>query len=211
MDSNLLAVGALICRRPRLRLHQRFSRRGQFDCHGCLDARALARQGGHLGGVLQFRGGLHLRHGGRQDRRRRPRRLSTSSRFSVIFAGLIGAIVWDLITWYSGCRPAPRTRSSAATPERLWPRRGFAAMILSGWTKTLIFIVLAPLIGLVLAFVIMVGDPVDVPAGPRQAAWTSGSDVSSSFRRRLTASATAVTTRRRRWGSSPARWWPAAT
>ena len=25
-----------------------------------------------------------------------------SSRFAVIFAGLIGAIVWDLITWYYG-------------------------------------------------------------------------------------------------------------
>src|SRR5687768_14106114 len=28
----------------------------------------------------------------------------------VIFAGLIGAIGWDLLTWCSGCRHLPRTR-----------------------------------------------------------------------------------------------------
>ena len=30
--------------------------------------------------------------------------------FAVIFAGLIGAIVWDLITWYTACPRARRTR-----------------------------------------------------------------------------------------------------
>src|SRR6476619_6135166 len=58
--------------------------------------------------------------------------------FAVIFAGLIGAIVWDLITWYFGL-----------------PTSSSHAIIASGWTKTLIFIVLAPLIGMVLGFTIM--------------------------------------------------------
>ena len=49
-------------RRPRLRLHQRLSRRGQFDRDGRLDARAVAGQGGHLGGVLQLRGRVPRRH-----------------------------------------------------------------------------------------------------------------------------------------------------
>jgi PiT family inorganic phosphate transporter len=35
-------------------------------------------------------------------------------------------------------------------------KAGFGAIILSGWTKTLIFIVLAPLIGMVLGFAIMI-------------------------------------------------------
>ena len=30
--------------------------------------------------------------------------------FAVIFAGLIGAIVWDLITWHTACRRARRMR-----------------------------------------------------------------------------------------------------
>jgi phosphate/sulfate permease len=32
----------------------------------------------------------------------------------MIFAGLIGAIVWNMITWLLGCRRAPRTPCSAA-------------------------------------------------------------------------------------------------
>jgi len=30
--------------------------------------------------------------------------------FAVIFAGLFGAIVWDLITWHFGCRRVRPTR-----------------------------------------------------------------------------------------------------
>ena len=43
-------------------------------------------------------------------------------------------------------------------------KAGFGAIILSGWTKTLIFIVLAPLIGLVLGFGAHGRDPLDLPA-----------------------------------------------
>src|SRR5215213_5544373 len=76
--------------------------------------------------------------------------------FSVSFAGLIGAIVWDLITGYFGLP----TRSSHALiggyAGAAVAKAGFGAIIVAGWTKTLIFIVLAPLIGLVLGFLIMV-------------------------------------------------------
>ena len=70
--------------------------------------------------------------------------------FSVIFAGLIGAIVWDLITLV--LRPADELL--ARVDRRIWraprsPRPGFSAIIPAGWTKTLVFIVLAPMIGLV--------------------------------------------------------------
>ena len=34
---------------------------------------------------------------------------------TVIFAGLVGAILWNLLTWPVGCPPAPRTRCSAAS------------------------------------------------------------------------------------------------
>jgi PiT family inorganic phosphate transporter len=30
--------------------------------------------------------------------------------FAVVFGGLSGAIIWDLITWFSACRPVRRTR-----------------------------------------------------------------------------------------------------
>jgi PiT family inorganic phosphate transporter len=32
---------------------------------------------------------------------------------TVIFGGLIGAIVWNLLTWFLGCLPVRRTRCSA--------------------------------------------------------------------------------------------------
>ncbi len=42
-------------------------------------------------------------------------------------------------------------------------KAGFSAIIVAGWTKTLIFIVVAPLIGLVVGLALMIGDLLDVP------------------------------------------------
>jgi PiT family inorganic phosphate transporter len=72
--------------------------------------------------------------------------------FSVIFAGLVGAIVWDLITWYVGLPTSSSHALIGGYAGAAVARAGLGAIILSGWTKTLIFIVLAPLIGLVLGF-----------------------------------------------------------
>ncbi len=75
--------------------------------------------------------------------------------FAVIFSGLIGAIVWDLITWYYGLPTSSSHALIGGYAGAAVARAGFSAIIASGWTKTLIFIVLAPIIGLVLAFLIM--------------------------------------------------------
>jgi PiT family inorganic phosphate transporter len=72
--------------------------------------------------------------------------------FGVIFAGLVGAIVWDLITWYVGLPTSSSHALIGGYAGAAVARAGLGAIILSGWTKTLIFIVLAPLIGLVLGF-----------------------------------------------------------
>jgi PiT family inorganic phosphate transporter len=82
----------------------------------------------------------------------------------VILAGLMGAIIWDLITWYFGL---PTSSSHAliggyagAAMAQVTYTRGaanmFDAIILSGWQATMIFIVLAPLIGLTLAYFLMI-------------------------------------------------------
>jgi PiT family inorganic phosphate transporter len=81
----------------------------------------------------------------------------------VVLAGLFGAIAWDLLTWWWGL---PTSSSHAliggyagAAMARAALRYGVAAMpnviIPHGWTKTLIFIVVAPLMGLVLGFIFM--------------------------------------------------------
>jgi inorganic phosphate transporter, PiT family len=76
--------------------------------------------------------------------------------FSVIFAGLIGAIVWDLITWYYGLPTSSSHALIGGYGGAAVAKAGIAAILPAGWTKTLIFIVLAPLIGMTLGFLLMV-------------------------------------------------------
>src|SRR5262245_38476700 len=75
--------------------------------------------------------------------------------FAVIFAGLVGAITWDLITWYYGLPTSSSHALIGGYAGAAVAKAGWGAIIASGWTKTLIFIVLAPLIGMVLGFLLM--------------------------------------------------------
>jgi inorganic phosphate transporter, PiT family len=76
--------------------------------------------------------------------------------FAVIFAGLTGAIIWDLITWYYGLPTSSSHALIGGYAGAAVAKAGLGAIIFSGWTKTLIFIVLAPLIGMTLGFLLMV-------------------------------------------------------
>ena len=82
----------------------------------------------------------------------------------VILAGVIGAIVWDLITWWLGL---PTSSSHAliggyagATVARSAFLNGvggcFRGLILGKWPNTLAFIVLSPMIGMILSYTLMV-------------------------------------------------------
>src|SRR5436309_45217 len=77
--------------------------------------------------------------------------------FSVIFAGLVGAIVWDLITWYYGLPTSSSHALVGGYAGAAVAKAGFGAIITSGWTKTIIFIFLSPLIGLFAGLGLMVG------------------------------------------------------
>jgi inorganic phosphate transporter, PiT family len=77
--------------------------------------------------------------------------------FSVIFAGLAGAIIWDLITWYYGLPTSSSHALVGGYAGAAVAKAGFGAIILSGWTKTVIFIFLSPLIGLAAGLGLMVG------------------------------------------------------
>jgi PiT family inorganic phosphate transporter len=76
--------------------------------------------------------------------------------FGVIFGGLMGAIVWDLITWYFGLPTSSSHALIGGYAGAAVANAGWGVIITSGWTKTLIYIVLAPFIGLTLAFLITV-------------------------------------------------------
>ena len=82
----------------------------------------------------------------------------------VVLAGLLGAIIWDLLTWWWGL---PTSSSHAliggyagaamarATILRGW-NHAAEVIIPAGWTKTLLFIVLSPIIGLVIGYGAMI-------------------------------------------------------
>ncbi len=74
---------------------------------------------------------------------------------TVIFAGLTGAIVWDLVTWYYGLPTSSSHALFGGYAGAAIAKAGFIAIIPSGWTLTIIFIVLAPLIGLVVGLLLM--------------------------------------------------------
>jgi inorganic phosphate transporter, PiT family len=74
------------------------------------------------------------------------------STVDVIFAGLIGAIVWDLVTWYFGL---PSSSSHALIGGLIGSALlagGTSALVFSGIEKTLLFIPVSPGLGFGVAF-----------------------------------------------------------
>ncbi len=75
---------------------------------------------------------------------------------TVVLAGLTGAIVWDLVTWWLGLPTSSSHALVGGYGGAAVAKAGFSAIIASGWTKTLMFIVIAPLMGLTLALLLTV-------------------------------------------------------
>jgi PiT family inorganic phosphate transporter len=75
--------------------------------------------------------------------------------YTVILAGLLGAIVWNLITWFFGLPTSSSHALFGGYAGAAVAKAGFGAVILSGWIKTLIFIVVSPVIGLVVGLIVM--------------------------------------------------------
>jgi len=85
--------------------------------------------------------------------------IAADSRLWVLFAALIGAIIWNLITWYLGL---PTSSSHALIGgyggAAIAAYGGVSGLLKpAGWIKTLVFIVASPLIGFALGFTLMVG------------------------------------------------------
>jgi len=76
--------------------------------------------------------------------------------FAVIFAGLFGAIVWDLITWHYGLPTSSSHALIGGYAGAAIAEAGWSAIIPSGWTRTLVFIVVSPVVGLVAGLILMV-------------------------------------------------------
>ena len=74
----------------------------------------------------------------------------------VILAGLIGAIVWDLITWAWGLPTSSSHALIGGFAGAAVAKAGFGALIAGGLVKIGVFMILAPLVGLIVGFAMMV-------------------------------------------------------
>jgi len=75
----------------------------------------------------------------------------------VILAGLTGAILWDLLTWYLALPTSSSHALIGGYAGAAFAKAGFAGLVAGKWGITVAFIVLSPLIGMVAAYLLMVG------------------------------------------------------
>ncbi len=75
----------------------------------------------------------------------------------VILAGLLGAILWNLLTLFLALPTSSSHALIGGYAGAAIAKAGFGAILYAGWMKTLIFIVVAPLLGFVLSSVFLAG------------------------------------------------------
>jgi inorganic phosphate transporter, PiT family len=75
----------------------------------------------------------------------------------VLLAGLMGAILWDILTWYLAFPTSSSHALIGGYAGAAFAKAGFEGLVAGKWGITLAFIVLSPLIGLVAAYLLMVG------------------------------------------------------
>jgi PiT family inorganic phosphate transporter len=75
---------------------------------------------------------------------------------AVIFAGLLGAICWNMITWYFGLPSSSSHALIGGYAGAAIVHAGFGVIIIGGWYKTLAFIALAPIIGIILGYILKI-------------------------------------------------------
>jgi PiT family inorganic phosphate transporter len=81
----------------------------------------------------------------------------TTTVLIVIFASLMGAIVWDLLTWWWGLPSSSSHALAGGLIGGTLPALGLHGLVADGIAKIAIFIVLSPVIGLVLGSAMMIG------------------------------------------------------
>jgi PiT family inorganic phosphate transporter len=73
----------------------------------------------------------------------------------VILCGLLGAIVWDLITWYFGLPTSSSHALIGGFAGAAVAKVGFSAIVTSGWVKTLVSMLVSPVLGLFVGLCLM--------------------------------------------------------
>ncbi len=76
---------------------------------------------------------------------------------NLVLSALLGAIVWNLLTWYIGLPSSSSHALMGGLGGAAIAKAGFPALQLAGWVKPILFIFLSPLIGMLLALALTVG------------------------------------------------------
>ena len=74
----------------------------------------------------------------------------------VVFGALVGAIIWNFLTWYSGIPSSSSHALIGGIVGAVMAKSGTGALISSGIWKTVAFIFISPLLGFVLGSMMMV-------------------------------------------------------
>jgi len=76
---------------------------------------------------------------------------------NVILAALIGAIIWNLVTWWLGLPSSSSHALIGGLGGAAVVKAGIGGLIAAGWIKPILFIFLSPLIGMIAAMLLTVG------------------------------------------------------
>jgi PiT family inorganic phosphate transporter len=76
---------------------------------------------------------------------------------NVLMAALLGAVIWNLITWFLGLPTSSSHALIGGLGGAAIAKAGVGALILSGWVKPVLAIVISPFLGALLALVLTVG------------------------------------------------------
>ncbi|MCX5749106.1 MAG: inorganic phosphate transporter [Candidatus Saganbacteria bacterium] len=79
----------------------------------------------------------------------------SSVTIKVIAAGLVGAVIWDLITWYFGLPTSSSHALIGGFAGAAVIRSGWSVIIVPGLLKIILFIFIAPLLGFILGYLFM--------------------------------------------------------
>jgi inorganic phosphate transporter, PiT family len=74
----------------------------------------------------------------------------------VLLAGLVGAILWDVFTWFLALPTSSSHALIGGYAGAAFAKAGLSGLVAGKWTVTIAFIVLSPLIGMLVAYLLMV-------------------------------------------------------
>lgn len=73
----------------------------------------------------------------------------------VILGGVVGAIVWDIVTWLMALPTSSSHALISGFAGAAIAKGGFAVILIKGWIPVIAFLILSPIIGLILGYLIM--------------------------------------------------------